>query len=136
MRDHLLDAARHDWSSVSPAIFGSLFQSVMDAGERRAKGAHYTTEANILKVIGALFLDDLKDELERLKARRTGKEKAPIEFQHKLTPLTFLAPARRRGNFLVIAYRNLRPLEPDCLKSLYGNQTTDAALLRDRKSAG
>src|SRR3546814_1730610 len=67
MRDHLLDAARHDWSSVSPAIFGSLFQSVMDAGERRAKGAHYTTEANILKVIGPLFLDDLKDELERLK---------------------------------------------------------------------
>src|SRR3546814_647823 len=90
MRDHLLDAARHDWSSVSPAIFGSLFQSVMDAGERRAKGAHYTTEANILKVIGPLFLDDLKDELDRLQARRTGKEKDLTEFKHKLTPLPFL----------------------------------------------
>ena len=56
MREHLLDAAKHDWSGVSPAIFGSLFQSVMDAKERRAKGAHYTTEANILKVIGPLFL--------------------------------------------------------------------------------
>src|SRR3546814_18971205 len=93
MRDHLLDAARHDWSSVSPAIFGSLFQSVMDAGERRATGAHYMTEANILKVIGPLFLDDLKDQLERLKERRKGKEKALIDFQHKLTRLTFLDPA-------------------------------------------
>lgn len=129
MRDHLLDAARHDWSGVSPAIFGSLFQSVMDAKERRAKGAHYTTEANILKVIGPLFLDDLKDELEKLKARRTGKEKALIEFQHKLTRLTFLDPACGCGNFLVIAYRELRRLELDCLKSLYGDQNIDAALL-------
>jgi hypothetical protein len=129
MRDHLLDAARHDWSSVSPAIFGSLFQSVMDAKERRAKGAHYTTEANILKVIGPLFLDDLKDELDRLKARRTGREKALIEFQHKLTRLTFLDPACGCGNFLVIAYRELRRLELDCLKSLYGDQNIDAALL-------
>ncbi|KFL49015.1 hypothetical protein IL54_4234 [Sphingobium sp. ba1] len=72
MRDHLLDAARHDWSGVSPAIFGSLFQSVMDAKERRAKGAHYTTEANIMKVIGPLFLDDLKSELAAIIARRTG----------------------------------------------------------------
>ena len=129
MRDHLLDAARHDWSGVSPAIFGSLFQSVMDAKERRAKGAHYTTEANILKVIGPLFLDDLKDELDRLKARRTGREKALIEFQHKLTRLTFLDPACGCGNFLVIAYRELRRLELDCLKSLYGDQNIDAALL-------
>lgn len=129
MRDHLLDAARHDWSGVSPAIFGSLFQSVMDAKERRAKGAHYTTEANIMKVIGPLFLDDLKDELEKLKARRTGKEKALIEFQHKLTRLTFFDPACGCGNFLVIAYRELRRLELDCLKSLYGDQNIDAALL-------
>ena len=117
MREHLLDAARHDWSSVSPAIFGSLFQSVMDAKERRAKGAHYTTEANILKVIGPLFLDDLKDELARLIARKTGREKALIEYQHKLTRLTFFDPACGCGNFLVIAYRELRRLELDCLGS-------------------
>lgn len=129
MREHLLDAARHDWSSVSPAIFGSLFQSVMDAKERRAKGAHYTTEANILKVIGPLFLDDLKDELSRLTARKTGREKALIEYQHKLTRLTFLDPACGCGNFLVIAYRELRRLELDCLKALYGDQNIDAALL-------
>jgi hypothetical protein len=74
MREYLLDAARHDWSGVSPAIFGSLFQSVMNAKERRAKGAHYTSEENILKVIGPLFLDELREELERIKARKTERK--------------------------------------------------------------
>lgn len=129
MRDHLLDAARHDWSGVSPAIFGSLFQSVMDAKERRAKGAHYTTEVNILKVIGPLFLDDLKDELAAIAGRRTGRDKALAEFQNKLTRLTFLDPACGCGNFLVIAYREIRRLELECLKTQYGDQQIDAALL-------
>tara|TARA_R110000868_G_scaffold14689_37_gene68220 strand:- start:1310 stop:2536 length:1227 start_codon:yes stop_codon:yes gene_type:complete len=108
MRDHLLDAARHDWSGVSPAIFGSLFQSVMDAKERRAKGAHYTTEANIMKVIGPLFLDDLKSELAAIIARKTGRDRALGEFQNKLARLTFFDPACGCGNFLVIAYREIR----------------------------
>jgi hypothetical protein len=129
MRDHLLDAARHDWSGVSPAIFGSLFQSVMDAKERRAKGAHYTTEANILKVIGPLFLDDLKAELAATIARKTGRDKALTEFQHKLTRLTFFDPACGCGNFLVIAYREIRQLELEALKAQYGDQQIDAALL-------
>lgn len=129
MRDHLLDAARHDWSGVSPAIFGSLFQSVMDAKERRAKGAHYTTEANILKVIGPLFLDDLKAELAVIIARKTGRDKALTEFQHKLTRLTFFDPACGCGNFLVIAYREIRQLELEALKAQYGDQQIDAALL-------
>jgi len=129
MRGHLLDAARHDWSGVSPAIFGSLFQSVMDAKERRAKGAHYTTEANILKVIGPLFLDDLKAELAAIIARRTGRDKALTEFQHKLARLTFFDPACGCGNFLVIAYREIRRLELEALKAQYGDQQIDAALL-------
>lgn len=129
MREHLLEAARHDWSGVSPAIFGSLFQSVMDARERRAKGAHYTTEANILKVIGPLFLDDLKAELAAIKQRRSGRDKELAKFQDKLTRLTFLDPACGCGNFLVIAYRELRRLELECLKAQYGNQAIDAALL-------
>ena len=70
MRAALLDACRFDWSNISPAIFGALFQSVMDPVERRAQGAHYTTEKNILKVIEPLFLDGLRAEFERLKARR------------------------------------------------------------------
>jgi len=129
MREHLLDACRHDWSGVSPAIFGSLFQSVMDAKERRAKGAHYTTEANILKVIGPLFLDDLKAELASIIARRTGRDKALSEFQHKLARLTFFDPACGCGNFLVIAYREIRRLELEALKAQYGDQQIDAALL-------
>lgn len=128
-RTLLLDAARHDWSGVSPAIFGSLFQSVMDAKQRRAKGAHYTTEANILKVIGPLFLDDLKAELAVLINRRSGREKALLEFQAKLTRLTFFDPACGCGNFLVIAYREIRRLELECLQALYGDQQIDAALL-------
>ncbi|WP_217272017.1 type IIL restriction-modification enzyme MmeI [Sphingopyxis sp. BSNA05] len=90
MRGHLIDACRHDWSGVSPAIFGSLFQSVMDAKQRRAKGAHYTTEANILKVIGPLFLDGLKAELAAIIQRRTGRDKELAKFQDRLTRLTFL----------------------------------------------
>jgi hypothetical protein len=129
MRDHLLDAARHDWSGVSPAIFGSLFQSVMDASERRAKGAHYTTEANILKVIGPLFLDDLKAELATIVQRKTGRDRALLEYQAKLTRLNFFDPACGCGNFLVIAYREVRRLELECLKALYGDQQIDAALL-------
>ncbi len=122
MREDLLAAARHDWSGVSPAIFGSLFQSVMDAKERRAKGAHYTSEENILKVIGPLFLDELREELARISGRRSGRESALQSFLHRLTRLTFLDPACGCGNFLVIAYREIRGLELDALKLLYGDQ--------------
>ena len=76
MRELLIEACRFDWSKVSPAIFGSLFQSVMEPEERRAQGAHYTTERNILKVIEPLFLDDLRAEFERLKARRDTRRRA------------------------------------------------------------
>ena len=129
MRDDLLDACRHDWSAVSPAIFGSLFQSVMDAKERRAKGAHYTSEENILKVIGPLFLDDLREELEGLKARKTRRDNVLLEFQAKLSRLRFLDPACGCGNFLVIAYREVRQLELEALQELYGDQHIDAELM-------
>ncbi len=129
MREHLLDAARHDWSGVSPAIFGSLFQSVMDAKERRAKGAHYTTEANILKVIGPLFLDDLNAELDRIAARRTGRDAALTDYLAKLKRLTFFDPACGCGNFLVIAYREIRALELRALRLRYPDGGMNAALM-------
>ena len=66
MRRALLDAGQFDWTAISPAIFGALFQSVMEPAERRAQGAHYTTEKNILKVIEPLFLHDLRAEFRRL----------------------------------------------------------------------
>jgi hypothetical protein len=124
MRTMLLEAARFNWSGVSPAIFGSLFQSVMNPEERRKKGAHYTTEANILKVIGPLFLDDLRHELETLKARKTGRAAGLNSFCQKLPTLRFLDPACGCGNFLVIAYRELRKLELEALEALYPKEIT------------
>ena len=120
MRGALLDACRFDWSRLSPAIFGALFQSVMDPAERRAQGAHYTTEKNILKVIEPLFMDDLRAEFERLRARRgRGRLAALRQFQAKLGGLTFFDPACGCGNFLIIAYRELRELEIEVLREIY-----------------
>ena len=119
MRQVLLEAGHFDWSSISPAIFGALFQSVMNPEERRAQGAHYTTEKNILKVIEPLFLDDLKDELQRLTSRRdNGRRTALLRFQEKLANLRFLDPACGCGNFLIIAYRELRLLEVEIIQAL------------------
>ena len=129
MREHLIDACRHDWSGVSPAIFGSLFQSVMDGKERRAQGAHYTTEANIMKVIGPLFLDDLKAELDIIEARKTGRDGLLQNYLHKLANLRFFDPACGCGNFLVIAYREIRALELRALRLRYPDGGMNAALM-------
>ncbi len=127
MRARLLDACRFDWSDISPAIFGALFQSVMEPAERRAQGAHYTTEKNILKVIEPLFLDDLRAEFRRLKARRDNRRRPDLlKFQRELAGLSFLDPACGCGNFLIIAYRELRRLEIDVLKEVYDANQFDA----------
>ncbi len=133
MRKLLLEACAFSWDAISPAIFGSLFQSVMKPEERRAAGAHYTTEKNILKVIQPLFLDELRAEFERLKARKdTGRTNALLAFQKKLGGLRFFDPACGCGNFLIISYRELRQLELEILKELNprGQRTLlDVALL-------
>ena len=119
MRNRLLEACAFSWDAVSPAIFGALFQSVMNKKERRAQGAHYTTETNILKVIEPLFVDGLRAEYARLAARRdTGRANALRAFQAKLAGLNFLDPACGCGNFLIIAYRELRALELEVIKDL------------------
>ena len=119
MRGALLDACRFDWSNISPAIFGALFQSVMDPAERRAQGAHYTTEKNILKVIEPLFMDDLRAEFGRVRKRRgRGRLAALRQFQAKLGGLTFFDPACGCGNFLIIAYRELRLLEIEVIREI------------------
>ena len=126
MRERLLDVCRFDWSNISPAIFGSLFQSVMDPGQRRAQGAHYTTEKNILKVIEPLFMDGLRAEFERLRARQgRGRLAALRRFQAKLGRLTFFDPACGCGNFLIIAYRELRLLEIEVLKEIHPRDSQD-----------
>jgi len=113
MREALLDACALDWSAISPAIFGSLFQSIMDSTARRNLGAHYTSEENILKVIKPLFLDGLWAEFAKVK----GNKNRLFEFHKKLRTLTFFDPACGCGNFLVISYRELRALELAVLRA-------------------
>lgn len=117
MRETLLDCCSLDWSRISPAIFGSLFQSIMDTTARRNLGAHYTGETNILKLIGPLFLDELWAEFHKVKRNRNQL----FEFLKKLSKLTFLDPACGCGNFLVIAYRELRLLELEVLRHVRQN---------------
>jgi hypothetical protein len=119
MRDNLLECCALDWSRISPAIFGALFQSVMDQQKRRHLGAHYTTEKNILKLIGPLFLDELRAEFLKVKNQR----KKLAEFHQRLARLKFLDPACGCGNFLVIAYRELRELELDILRALHQDRS-------------
>lgn len=124
-RQILIDCALLDWSEISPAIFGSLFQAIMHFDDeaanaktkkRREFGAHYTSEENILKTINPLFMDDLRAEFVKC-----SKAKLPA-FHQKLATLNFFDPACGCGNFLIIAYRELRLLELDVIKAQYGNK--------------
>lgn len=107
MRAALIAATQYDWSTISPAIFGSLFQSVRDAETRREMGEHYTSETNILRCINDLFLNnfykrmrDSWDSPQALKALR-------MELGH----YNYLDPACGSGNFLVVAYKRMRDIE-------------------------
>ncbi|GHU82362.1 methylase [Clostridia bacterium] len=112
MRQTLIDCVNFDWNKISPAIFGAMFQGVMDKNQRRELGAHYTSEENILKLINPLFLDDLWAEFDRVKT----DPKALEQFHNKIAGLKFLDPACGCGNFLIITYRELRRLELEVLK--------------------
>jgi hypothetical protein len=122
-REALLDAAALDWSAISPAIFGAMFQDVMNGQERRDLGAHYTSEENILKLIKPLFLDELWAQFNRVKNQRNKL----FEFHKSLRLLSFFDPACGCGNFLVITYRELRKLEAEILRTAYadGQQMLD-----------
>ncbi len=135
MRGILLDACEFDWGEVSPAIFGGLFESVIDKVTRRRQGAHYTPEEAILRLIGPLFLDELQTELARAKALRSGKDEALGRLHDRIASLTFLDPACGAGNFLVVAYRELRELERELIKERYaragrGGEADPAKLTR------
>ena len=130
LRKLLISCATLDWSGISPAIFGAMFQGVLEEhnttekrqSTRRELGAHYTSERNILRVINPLFLDDLREEFE---ASKRTKNKTRLKFLYdKLQTLTFFDPACGCGNFLVIAYRELRKLENDVIAELFGYNST------------
>ena len=132
MRAALIDACRFDWAAISPAIFGALFQSVMEPAERRAQGAHYTTEKNILKVIEPLFLDDLRGEFKRLQARKDNRRRTELRAFHKrLGEMKFFDPACGCGNFLIIAYRELRELEIELIRELRRGRADEAQRVLD-----
>lgn len=119
MRDSLLFCCDFQWARISPAVFGSLFQGIMEDRARRQQGAHYTSERDIMKVIRSLFLDELKEEWHRLLADRSNRRSTGMErFHEKLRHLQFLDPACGCGNFLVLAYRELRALETEVLREL------------------
>ena len=115
LREALLAAAALEWSQISPAIFGALFQGLMTRSERRRLGAHYTREKNILRLIKPLFLDDLWTEFEA-----AGSHKPKLQVLHqKLRSLKFFDPACGCGNFLVVTYREIRALELQILRRFY-----------------
>ena len=113
--DLLLSKASENfnWSSISPTIFGAVFESTLNPETRRSGGMHYTSIENIHKVIDPLFFDDLSAELEAISciAVKKTRDKKLLEFQKKLASLTFLDPACGSGNFLTETYLSLRRLE-------------------------
>lgn len=111
MRDALINACRFHWSHISPAVFGSMFQLVKSKAARRGDGEHYTSEKNILKTIEALFLDELRSEASRLINAKSTPVKKLREFRDSLADMLFVDPACGAGNFLVVAYRELRKIE-------------------------
>ena len=118
MRNILLACTTFDWSCISPAIFGSLFQGIMQPHDRRQIGGHYTSERDILKVIRSLFLDDLRTEFDRIKTNKSQLK----QFHRRIAGLRLFDPACGCGNFLVVAYRELRLLEIDVLVAIHGTK--------------
>jgi len=119
----LIDCGSMSWCEISPVIFGSMFQAVMDPEARRSLGAHYTSEKNILKLVRPLFLDALEEEFQKIQdmANKKDKLKALKDFQLKLKSLGFLDPACGCGNFLIVSYRELRELELRVLLAMKEN---------------
>lgn len=126
IRDIILREASEDfdWSEISPTIFGAVFESTLNPETRRSGGMHYTSIENIHKVIDPLFLDELRDELEEIKALKVEKTRnlRLSEYQNKLASLTFLDPACGSGNFLTETYISLRRLENDAIATQRNDQ--------------
>ena len=118
MRDALLNACRFQWTQISPAIFGSMFQLVKSKEARRGDGEHYTSEKNILKTIGPLFLDELRDEADKLIRAKSTPVAKLRQFRDSLADMVFCDPACGSGNFLIVAYRELRKIETDVIMAI------------------
>ncbi|MBG6059773.1 hypothetical protein RCH16_003179 [Cryobacterium sp. MP_M5] len=129
MRQALIACSQFDWGAISPAVFGSMFQVVKSRLERRALGEHYTSETNILKTINPLFMDGLRAQF----VRAHGNVDKLRTLQKQLGTMTFLDPACGCGNFLVVAYRDMRALELDILLAI--RDVTNNEVLADYEAA-
>jgi hypothetical protein len=129
-REALLAASAVDWSTISPAIFGSMFQSVRDAQTRRELGEHYTSEENILKTLSPLFLDELRSEFDAALERETPQKRinALNALWKKLGDIRYMDPACGCGNFIIVAYRELRDLELRIMDALANLQQGEDAV--------
>lgn len=129
-RQILLDCCHFDWSAVSPAIFGSMFQSVMDPEERHNLGGHYTSEKNIIKAVRSLFLDELKEDFEKHKRNKVYLK----DLLSKIGQIKILDPACGCGNFLIISYRELRRLQIEIRKQILNLEGTSTQTVLNIKS--
>ncbi len=127
MRDALLDASAFDWTAISPAVFGSLFQAIKSKAARRASGEHYTTETNILKTLEPLFLDDIRAALRKA----WNSPKRLRELHATFAAKRYLDPACGCGNFLIVAYREMRKIELELLVRLRQLDGDEAAMTLD-----
>ncbi|GAA0355869.1 N-6 DNA methylase [Alkalibacterium iburiense] len=118
VRKMLIELTRLDWSEISPIVFGSMFEGAMDPESRHDLGAHFTSETNIIKVVDSLFLDDLTNEFEHIKGLKIGRLAKYRQFHEKLAELKFLDPACGSGNFLIVAYREIRRLEHEVIQRI------------------
>ena len=127
MRDAVLEASAFDWTAISPAVFGSLFQAIKSKAARRADGEHYTTETNILKTLEPLLLDEIRADLQKAwnSARKLRELHATFERKR------YLDPACGCGNFLIVAYREMRRIELELLVRLRQLEGDEAALTLD-----
>lgn len=131
MREALLDACRFRWTRISPAVFGSMFQMVKSKEARRTAGEHYTTEANILKTVGPLFLDEMQAEADRLCRNASTTQKELAAFHDSLASHVFVDPACGSGNFLTVAYGRLRDIETQVIVELRRRRGTTEAMALD-----
>ena len=113
-RKVMIESGRQDWSAINPDIFGSMFQAVISVDQRGSLGQHYTSVPNIMKVIEPLFLNDLKEAFTKAK----GNPKKLNELLYRLKNIKIFDPACGSGNFLIIAYKELRRLEMQVFKEL------------------
>lgn len=128
MRSALLNACRFRWTHISPAIFGALFQLVKSKEARRSEGEHYTSEQNILKTIGPLFLDDYRERADRLIANKTTSPRDIQALQDELASNIYIDPACGAGNFLNVAYAKLREIETDLIVARWNMGDRTASL--------